>query len=78
MGKAKKVIIPWYKMPLQLRALPFKDRAEALAKWEQQHGDYMIGRNKACLKERRESGKGWPRSAVSTSESLKLQNPEAP
>ncbi len=41
--------IPWHKMPLQLRALPFKDRPEALAKWEQKHGDYMAGKKKACL-----------------------------
>ena len=33
-------IIPWYKLPLPLRALPFEKREVALAKWEKQFGSY--------------------------------------
>ncbi len=34
MGKHKTERIPWYRMPVPLRALPLEDRAAALLEWE--------------------------------------------
>lgn len=33
-------IIPWFKMPTELRSLPYKDRPKALAAWEVKFGVY--------------------------------------
>ncbi len=33
-------IIPWYKMPVELMALPFNERESALGEWESRHGHY--------------------------------------
>lgn len=32
--------MPWFKMPLRLRALPFNERRAALDKWERTFGLY--------------------------------------
>jgi hypothetical protein len=40
MSRMDEKIIPWYRMPLQLRALPFSERPKALAKWERTFGKY--------------------------------------
>ena len=32
--------IPWYKMPIRLRALPFNERVDALKKYEERFGPY--------------------------------------
>lgn len=31
---------PWYQMPIELRALPFSEREQALTDWELIHGTY--------------------------------------
>jgi len=37
----KEELIPWFKMPITLRALPFNERAKALEQYEAVHGTYI-------------------------------------
>ena len=34
------MLIPWFKMPIRLRALPFDQREQALKEYEAIHGQY--------------------------------------